>query len=343
MKPDIDKKQNISRKKFLQICGSVAAGGGIVGVSSVLLHKAYVRPAQGVSLNSGSLQMNENSHVSPYKLVSSFSVPGGIESFELMDDKLIVAAANNIFIYDRTGRLLNNFAIGSQVRDIATEDDLIYILFPARIEVYNTDGELVRDWEACSAHSDYCSFTLAPGSVFVSDAANKNLCKYTTEGNFVKFINSPNRFIIPSYTFGVTYVDGVIHCSNSGRHQVEKYSLDGEYIGAYGKPGTVAGMFCGCCNPVHLTHTSTGEIITSEKGSPRISCYGSDGQFRSVLLDDKVLGGGRVAYDVKVLDDKIFVAGKDMISTFQYDKVLAAKTACSDCGVDCPLRKGILI
>ena len=338
MKPDRDKKQKISRKKFLQTCGSVAAGGSIVGVSAAMLHKAYIHPAQDVSPNSASLQTNKNNPVSPYKLVSSFSVPDGIESFELMDDKLIVAADNNIFIYDRTGRLLNNFAIDGQVRDLATEDGLIYILFSTRIEVYNADGEPIRDWEACSSNSDYCSFALAPGSVFVSDAANKNLCKYTTEGNFVKFINSPNRFVIPSYTFGVTYVDGVIHCSNSGRHQVEKYSPDGEYMGAYGKPGAVAGYFCGCCNPVHLTHTSTGEIITSEKGSPRISCYGSDGQFRSVLLDNKVLGGGKVAYDVKVLDGKIFVAGKDMVSTFQYDKVLAAKTACSDCGVKCPLK-----
>ena len=335
MKSDIEKKQMISRKKFFQLCGFVAAGGSIIGVS----YKAYVRPTQGVSPHSGSLQKNENDPVSPYKLISSFRVSDEIESFELMDDKLIVAAANNIFIYDGTGRLLNNFAVGSKVRDMATEDGLIYILFPTRIEVYNTDGECIRDWEACGNTSDYCSLALAPGSVFVSDAANKNLCKYTSEGNLVKFINSPNRFIIPSYTFGVTYVDGVIHCSNSGRHQVEKYSLDGEYLGAYGKPGTVAGKFCGCCNPVHLTHTATGEIITSEKGSPRISCYGSDGQFRSVLLDNKALGGGKVAYDIKMLDDKIYVAGKDMISTFQYDKLLASTTACSDCEVDCPLRK----
>ena len=102
-------------------------------------------------------------------------------------------------------------------------------------------------------------------------------------------------------------------------------------------------MFCGCCNPVHLTYTSTGEIITSEKGNPRVSCYGMDGEFRSLLLDSKALGGGNTAYDIKVSGDKLFIAGNNLISTFQYDKILAAKTACSDCGVDCPLREGVLI
>ncbi|MDR2037767.1 MAG: hypothetical protein LBQ60_07580 [Bacteroidales bacterium] len=338
----MNSEKDISRKQFIRTVGSVVAGGSILGISGALLYRTFIRPGQDGPIESGSLQMKSNNSQSPYRLVSSFGIPEWVESFELIGDKLVVAAANNIFIYDHSGRLLNNFAVGSHVRDIAVEGDMIYLLFPTRIEVYSADGEWVRDWEACSDQSDYCSFALAPGSVFVSDAANKNICKYTNEGNFVKFINSPNGFVIPSYSFGVTYTDGIIHCSNSGRHQIEKYSLDGEYLGAFGKAGGAAGLFCGCCNPVYLTHTPTGEIITSEKGNPRISCYGSDGQFRSVLLDHNALGGGTVAYNIKVLDDKIFVAGKKIISTFQYDKTLAASTACSGCAVNCPLRKGII-
>jgi len=102
-------------------------------------------------------------------------------------------------------------------------------------------------------------------------------------------------------------------------------------------------MFCGCCNPVHLTHTSNGEIITSEKGNPRISCYSSDGKFRSVLLDSKALGGGNVAYNVRLDDDKVIVSGKNRISFFQYDGALAEGTDCSLCGLECPLRKNVTI
>ena len=337
MKQSKDNKQNISRRKFLQTCGSFIAGGSILGVTGVLLHK------NDSTTTGNTPKLNSESGSSPYKLISSFSVPDKIECFELYNDKLIVATSNNIFTYNRMGALLNSFTIDSNLRDIAVENDLIYLLFPTKIEVYNEHGDRLRDWEACSEQSDYCSFTVASGSVFVTDAANKNICKYTNEGNFVKFIQSPNNFIIPSYTFGIIHINGTIYCSNSGRHQIESYTLDGDYIGSFGKAGGATGMFCGCCNPVHLAQTSTGEIITSEKGNPRISCYSSDGEFRSLLLDSKTLGGGNTAYDIKVHDDKLFVAGKNLISTFQYDKILAAQTDCSVCKVDCPLRKGITI
>ena len=166
---------------------------------------------------------------------------------------------------------------------------------------------------------------------------------YTIEGGFVKFIQSPSGFIVPSYSFGITNIDGVVYCSNPGRHLVESYSPEGEYISSFGKPGGAAGLFSGCCNPVYLAGTPTGEIITSEKGILRISCYGKNGEFHSVLLDEKALGGGHAAYEVRVWDDKLVVAGKDALSIFQYDKKLAVQTACSTCGIDCPLKIGVTI
>jgi len=345
MEPNRENKLKTSRRKFLQICGSFLAGGSIVGVSGVLLSKRFAIPDTSLSGTSGAnaAGMRKDDFTSSYKLVSSFSVPDQIEAFELAGDHIIVATSNNIFVYDRMGGLINNFAVASNLRDITTDNQNMYLLFPTRIEVYNLEGEWLRDWEACSDQSDYCSMAIAPGSLFVTDAANKNVCQYTTDGDFVRFIQSPDGFIIPSYSFGITYADGIVYCSNPGRHRVEKYTSEGKYIGSFGKAGGATGMFCGCCNPVHLAYTSTGEIITSEKGNPRISCYSPDGEFRSLLLDNKTLGGGNTAYDIKVQSDKIFVTGKNMVSTYQYDKVLAASTACSSCGVDCPLRKGITI
>ena len=336
MESDMDQKQNISRRKFLQICGSFVAGGSILGVTGVLMQKRFVTPENTTQNTTPSRKET----ISPYKLVSSFSTPDKIEGFELYDDKLLVAASGNISIYDRRGTLLHYFAVDSNPRDIAVDNHLIYLLFPTRIEVYNEEGKRLRGWEACSGQSDYCSFVVASSAVFVTDAANKNICKYTTDGDFVTLIQSPNNFIIPSYTFGITHINGTIYCSNSGRHQIESYTFDGEYIGSFGKAGGATGMFCGCCNPVHLIHTPTGEIITSEKGNPRISCYSADGRFRGLLLDSKALGGGNTAYEIKVHGDQLFVAGKNRIDTFRYDKTLAARTACAGCGVNCPLRKG---
>ena len=122
-------------------------------------------------------------------------------------------------------------------------------------------------------------------------------------------------------------------------------------VSSFGEAGLAAGRFSGCCNPVYVTASPTGEILTSEKGVPRISCYSPSGEFRSILLDEKTLGGGRDAYEMRILDnDKIVVAGKNSISTYQYDIQLAkasaqasSSSACALCGIDCPLRVGVTI
>lgn len=331
----------IRRRKFIRLCGSMLAGGSIVGVSAFLLHKRRSYPEE--IRGNGSARGGTDASPSPYRRASSFNTPGAIEAFELADDRIIAAVPNRILIYNMEGEPVNSFPVGSNLRDIAAGGGHIYLLFPARIEVYSPDGERLRSWKACSDQSDYCSMALASDALFVTDAANKNICQYTTEGNFVRFIQSPDGFIVPSYSFGITSAGGTLYCSNPGRHRVESYTHDGRYIASFGKAGGAAGMFCGCCNPVYVEYAPNGEIITSEKGNPRISCYSPDGEFRSLLLDSKALGGGNTAYRVKVGENKLVVAGRDMISTFQYDKALTAKTACSDCKVDCPLRTGLAI
>jgi hypothetical protein len=178
---------------------------------------------------------------------------------------------------------------------------------------------------------------LSSDYIFVTDAENKNICRYTKEGDFLDFILSPNSFVIPSYAFDIIIIQDTIYCSNSGRHRIESYSLEGKYLGSFGKVGIEAGSFVGCCNPGYLAATQYGDIITSEKGIPRISCYGHDGKFRAILLDSKMLGGGTKAYCVKVQDDRIYVAGKNTLSVFVYDSTLAAQSACADCPLECQL------
>lgn len=282
----------------------------------------------------------DDGFLSPYKQIASFAAQGKIEAFEQHDGKLYVATAGVVSVYDDYGQLQQHMNVGeASVRDMAVGTEGIYLLRPSSIHVYSHSGEPVRQWEACSELSDYCSFALSEAFVFVTDRENKNICTYTHNGNFVKFIDSPNRFIIPSLTFGVAYVNGRLYCSNSGRHQVEVYTPDGIYIDAFGAHGLKPGAFCGCCNPVHLTCTSTGEIITSEKGAPRISCYGADGKFHNLLLDRKALGGGYAAYEAKIHHDKLFVAGSDRVTVFQYDELLASAGTCGGCRLDCGLRK----
>lgn len=173
---------------------------------------------------------------------------------------------------------------------------------------------------------------------FVTDAADKNVCKYNLDGTLARFIQSPVGFIVPSYCFAVTYLGDRIYCSNPGRHRVEIYSTEGEFLSSFGKPGAEVGAFSGCCNPAIITPAGNGELLTSEKGIPRISCYSADGEFRSILLDSKALGGGHTAYDIRIMKDKLIVAGDNKVSVFQYNKRLSQQTLCGQCDKDCPLK-----
>jgi len=260
---------------------------------------------------------NVESFVSSYTKISVFDLPSEVNRFELVDNKLYISAAQSVYIYDTEGRQQFSFPVKADARDITVGGDSIYVLYPTYIEVYSPEGTLIHEWEACSELSDYCSLAIAGEYVFVTDAANKNICQYTREGGFRRFIQSPRGFIIPSYNFDIESRNDTVYCVNSGRHLVETYTLDGEFISAFGGPGGEAGFFAGCCNPAYISFMPDGQLITSEKGNPRVCYYGTNGEFKEVLLNNRLLGGGNKAYEVRAANNSLFVAGKDRINVYQ--------------------------
>ena len=100
MEPNQDNGNRISRKSFLRICGSVIAGGSILGVTGNLLWKMFTRPDDifyGVDKKSTTINRSHvNNIVSPYRKVSAFKISDQIDAFDLYEGRLIVAAQNNM-------------------------------------------------------------------------------------------------------------------------------------------------------------------------------------------------------------------------------------------------------
>ena len=158
----------------------------------------------------------------------------------------------------------------------------------------------------------------------------------------MRFIKSPEGFVIPSYSFGIISINDTIYCSNSGKHRVESYTLDGEFITSFGAAGTQAEAFSGCCNPVYLEKGFDGNILTSEKGNPRISYYGKNGKFRAILFDSNMLGGGADAYKIKVSGENIYIANGKTISGYYKDGTCPSAItgkSCAECEAVCPFGK----
>ena len=333
--------KNINRRQFLRTAGSLALGGVFLGGTGTFVWHLFKNPASFFHEEAKSDKVDAEGKadiISPYCKTAAFNAEDDVQAFEVIDGKIFAAAQNNIFVYAMNGELLDNFPIPSDVRDLALYGDRLYVLFASRIQVYDQDGEMLHEWQACNEDADYCCLTVMDSGVFVTDASNKHICQYHLDGSLVRFIESPDGFVVPSYSFAITHIDDTVYCSNPGRHQVEVYTAEGEFVRSFGEAGTAPGAFSGCCNPARLTASATGEILTSEKGRPRVSCYDTDGTFRSILLSQEMLGGGHDACNLRIWKDMIITASGRKMQVFQYNPEKAEQTLCGKCTKDCPLK-----
>ena len=255
---------------------------------------------------------------SDYEQLLSIDLKDSVIAFDMHDEQFYIASDSSVSIHSSKGGFESSFKIKSEVRDIKVSNNSIYLLYPTFIENYSLKGDSLLFWEACSDLSNYCSFTIVKDFVFVTDMGNKNICKYTLEGNFVQFIHSPNKFVIPSHFFDITYKNDTIYCVNPGRHLIESYTLNGDFITAIGKTGTAPGYFAGCCNPSYIHFDGYGIIITSEKGNPRITSYTQTGTFNKLILDSSLLGGGYYPFQVKAINNKLYIVKAYQINIYQH-------------------------
>ncbi len=121
--------------------------------------------------------------------------------------------------------------------------------------------------------------------LFLADSGNRCIWRCEGDGKMVDRIGAEKHFIVPSPYFDVAAdPDGqTIWVTNPGKHRVEHYTLKGERIDWFGKPGSAIEKFCGCCNPCGIAVLSDGRIVTAEKGLPRVKVYHRDGRLESVV------------------------------------------------------------
>jgi hypothetical protein len=77
---------------------------------------------------------------------------------------------------------------------------------------------------------------------------------------------------------------GVVRATDTGRHQVTAWTLDGAPLGKFGKFGMQdPADFVGCCNPINVATTPDGKIVTSEKMVARVKVFEPDGRLLAVI------------------------------------------------------------
>jgi hypothetical protein len=183
----------------------------------------------------------------------------------------------------------------------------VFIGLLNRVGVVDADGPAVELWPPLNGQARITSLTVAEESLFVADAGNRMVVRYSLAGEILGRIGAADPaagvdgFHIPSPYFDVCVGhDGSLWAVNPGRHRLENYSADGRLRSVWGEPSGEVSGFCGCCNPTHLAIGRDGTFVTSEKGVPRVKVYSPAGRLEAVVAGPDQFAEGTVGLDLAV-------------------------------------------
>jgi hypothetical protein len=122
------------------------------------------------------------------------------------------------------------------------------------------------------------------GRIFAADSGRRLIWRLDAKGNALGQIRAGEiGFAVPRAFFPIAWQDGHLLVAEPGRHQVLRYTADGELVSRWGGRTRDEGGFAGCCNPVSLAPLSDGSVVTVERGQVRVKRFDSDGKFMAHL------------------------------------------------------------
>jgi hypothetical protein len=201
------------------------------------------------------------------------------------DDTLYSLGDDEIRIFDTGGRFLRSWKVKPKAAclDVGS-DKLVYIGSLGRVDIYTPNGQHAGgiDVGDPGRPAVVTAVRIYENEILVADAKAKIIRRYDAAGKQSGVIGDKNKtggFMLPNgwLDFDID-ANGIILATDTGRHRVTKWILDGEPISAFGKFGMQdPADFVGCCNPVNLAVGPDGNIVTAEKMIARVKVFSFDG------------------------------------------------------------------
>jgi len=148
------------------------------------------------------------------------------------------------------------------------------------IDVLDTDYNRIATWGNFTERSLITSIAADESDIFLADAASRCVLRLDHDGNVVGRIGETDdaRDIpgleVPSPYFDLAFDnDGELWVVNPGKLGLERYRRNGDIVTSWYRPSLELEGFSGCCNPTHIAFTSTGRLVTCEKGLVRVKIY----------------------------------------------------------------------
>jgi hypothetical protein len=206
-------------------------------------------------------------------------------------DTVYALGDDEIRIFEANGNLVRNWKAPENAACLTVgPDQRIYIGAAGRVEIYDAGGSHVGGFVAGEKKptADITAIKILQNGILVADAAARVIRHYDAGGRQLGLIGNKSKaggFMLPNRSLDIDVdTKGVIRATDTGRHQVTAWTVDGSPLGSFGKFGmSNPADFVGCCNPVNLAVTPDGKIVTGEKMVARVKVYEPDGRLLALI------------------------------------------------------------
>lgn len=204
-------------------------------------------------------------------------------------DNVYLVGDSSLKVFSSEGKLLRHWPTARQGFSVAVDlNDDVYVGEPGQVEIFSPKGVLKQTWHNVEKLGLVTAIGMSGQHVVLADAKARRIRKFNRSGKFLADIGNDKRgrgFHVPNgHLDFVLGTDAVLHVTHSGRHRVERYTLEGKRLGHFGRfTGQDPVGFTGCCNPTNLSLLPNGEVVVTVKARPAVKRYDAAGKLVSMF------------------------------------------------------------
>ncbi|MGA2263529.1 MAG: hypothetical protein ABSH28_19100 [Acidobacteriota bacterium] len=206
-------------------------------------------------------------------------------------DRIYALGDDEVTIFEPGGNPVRNWKVIEKAECLAVgTDGRVYVGASGRVEIYDAEGTRAGGFVAGENNrpAAITAIKVFGKEILVADAAARFIRRYDGNGRQLGTIGTKSKagkFILPNKSLDFDMDSkGVVRATDTGRHQVTAWAMDGSPLGSFGKFGmNNPEDFVGCCNPVNLALTPDGKVVTGEKMVARVKVYEPGGKLLAVI------------------------------------------------------------
>jgi hypothetical protein len=206
-------------------------------------------------------------------------------------DEVVALGDSTIRVFTAGGEPIRQWRAGDGAECLTVgPDGRVYVGGAGRVDVFESGGRPAGGFAFGDSAKppSVSAIAVHATDILVADASARIIRRFDPAGRQRNLIGDQGKtktFMLPNGRLDVN-VDaaGVVRATDTGRHQVTSWALDGTPTSRFGKFGMQdPADFVGCCNPINVAATPDGKVVTSEKMVARVKVFEPDGRLLAVI------------------------------------------------------------